>query len=347
MRRLPCLFLLLLFSAHSAFGMELKKVISGELSSKSVVHSGKGLFFAQNMMYRHTISVYDRNYALVKTISDKVDLARFGHGQYKGLYQGAPVEIAFSHGGRYAWTSNYHMYGPGFNRPGKDVCSRANNYDSSFLYRIDTNNLEIDKVIAVGSVPKYVAATPDNKLVLVSNWCGEDVSVIDTDQCREIRRVPLGLYPRGIVVASDSSKAYVAVMGSYDIAVVNLRDFSVDWIKGVGRAPRHLCIDPAGRSLYATLNGEGQVAKIDLASGKVVKKVATGQAPRSMAISDDGRFLYVVNYNSNTMSKVRTDDLTELEEVKTNHHPIGVTYDGQTKQVWVACYSGTLMVFQD
>ena len=66
-----------------------------------------------------------------------------------------------------------------------------------------------------------------------------------------------------------------------------------------------------------------------------------------MAIADDGRSLYVVNYHSNTVSKVRTRDMKVVQTVETNHHPIGITYDAQTRQVWVACYSGSIMVFKD
>jgi len=66
-----------------------------------------------------------------------------------------------------------------------------------------------------------------------------------------------------------------------------------------------------------------------------------------MDISDDGEFLYVVNYHSNTMSKVRTRDMSIQQTVNTKSNPIGITYDPETNQVWVACYSGTIMVFQD
>jgi YVTN family beta-propeller protein len=89
------------------------------------------------------------------------------------------------------------------------------------------------------------------------------------------------------------------------------------------------------------------VAKIDLKTGEVAKKVLTGKAPRSMTISDDGKLLYVVNYFSNTVSKVRTSDMKVLQKVKVNSSPIGITYDPETNQVWVACYSGSIMVFQD
>jgi len=327
--------------------MKLKQTISGNISPKSVVHSGTGLFFAQNMMYSHTITVYDRNHKLVKTIPDAVNLTKYGYSKFEGNYKGAPVEASFSHNGKYAWVSNYQMYGSGFNNPGSDECSPSQKTDKSFLYRINTENLKIEKVVQVGSVPKYVEASPDNRLVLVSNWCSWDLSVVDTEKNKEIKRIQLGRYPRGIVVDANSDKAYVAVMGSSDIATVDLNNFSVGWLNNIGHSPRHLNIDPAGKYLYATLNGEGTVAKVELPTGKVLNKVVTGSAPRSMVISDDGQRLYVVNYNSNTVSKVRTSDMKVLQSVNVNDAPIGITYDAQTREVWVACYSGSIMVFQD
>ena len=341
--------LLILLLHNPAYGseMKLKKTIQGDISPKSVVYSGNGLFFAQNMMYRHTITVYNHQYQLVKTIPDSVNLAKFGYADYEGVYRGSPVETAFSHDGAFAWVSNYQMYGSGFDKPGDDGCAISDNYDKSFLYRIDTQSLKIDRVVSVGSTPKFVAVAPNNRWVIVSNWCSGDVSVVDTQTNKEVRRVKVGRYPRGIVVDHSSQKAYIAVMGSYNIAVLNLVDYSVGWFKNIGRSPRHLNLGQSGQYLFATLNGEGKVVKIKLATGVVVKKVETGNAPRSMALSADGEHLYVVNYHSNTLSKVRTDDMKIVQTVKTNHHPIGITYDPQNRQIWVSCYSGSIMVFQD
>ena len=59
--------------------------------------------------------------------------------------------------------------------------------------------------------------------------------------------------------------------------------------------------------------------------------------------------LYVVNYHSDTVSKLRTSDLRVLQVVRTNRHPIGIAYDvhGGAGHVWVACYTGSIMVFKD
>ena len=324
--------------------------IRGAISPKSVVFSGRDRFFAQNMMYRHTVTVYDRSLSLVGTISDSVVLSDFGvDGAHPAAeYQGSPVEAAFTSDGRFAYVSNYRMFGPGYWRPGHDRCGPGD-WDDSFLYRIDVESLTIDQVIAVGPVPKFVAVTPDDAKVLVTNWCGSDLSVVDAAAATEIARIPIGRYPRGVAVSGDSTRAYVAVMGGSEIAVVDLTDLAapVSFIGGVGRAPRSLLLSPDDRFLYASLNHAGRVAKIDLAAGSVVGFASTGTGPRSLAMSDDGTALFVVNYHSDTFSKVRTADMAVLQQVATPARPIGIAYDPVDRRVWVSTYGGTIQVYED
>ena len=327
--------------------LHLDHTITGPISPKSVVASERGLVFAQNMIYRHSVTVYDSNFNLVATIPDSVDLAALGHPEHPGVVQGGPVEAAFAPNGRDAYVSNYSMYGPGFPHPGDDTCSPSEHRDSSYVYRIDVQKLAIDAAIPVGSTPKFLAVTPDNRYLLVSNWCSYDLSVVDPATNQEIKRIPVGAYPRGIAVDPTSTTAYIAVMGSRDIAKLDLATLTLTYIRDVGAAPRHLVMDPAGHYLYATLNGDGQVIKIDLTNDTVVARVTTGQAPRSMTIAPDGRSLYVVNYDSNDVTKLDVTDMHILQKVPTTTHPIGITYDAVTNRVWVACYSGAIMVFDD
>ena len=104
----------------STVRLHLVRTVTGEISPKSVAASGTGLVFAQNMMYRHTVTVYDRDGNLVQTIPDSVDLAGFGVPDHPGVVRGAPVEAAFMPDGRYAYVSNYSMYGAGFGPEGTD-----------------------------------------------------------------------------------------------------------------------------------------------------------------------------------------------------------------------------------
>jgi YVTN family beta-propeller protein len=319
---------------------------NSDLQPKSIVASGTGLFFAQNMMYRHNMLVFDRGGNLLTRIDDTVDLAAFG---VEGgvVAQGSPVEAAFLPDASYVYVSNYKMYGPGFDTSADDNCGKAN-WDDSYVYKVNTSTFEIEKVIATGSVPKFMAVTPDGSRLLVSNWCGFDVSVIDTATDTEITRIPVGRHPRGIAVTSNSRYAYVTVMGEAKILKIDLSSNGViASVPGAGTTPRHLLLSPDNRYLYVSNNHENLVRKIDLQTGVVLGKARTGVETRTMAMAEDGASLYVVNYEDGTVSKVRTSDMEILQTEPSGVHPVGITYDAATRQIWVANYAGTLRVFVD
>ena len=331
--------------------MSLLKTIGGPISPKSVDASDAGLVFAQNMMYRHSMTVYNSAGNLVTTIPDTVDLSKFGVPG-GATVRGAPVEAAFSPDSRYVYVTNYSMYGPGQGPEGSDTCTpasaRAAGDTPSYVYRVDTRTLAVDQVVQVGLVPKYVAVTPDGRYVLVTDWCSWDLRIIDAAKGTVVATLPMnGSYPRGIAVSPDLSTAYVAVMGSDDVEKVDLKTLSVVSSFVVGENPRHLVMDPAGAYLYASLNAPGEVVKVDLADDRVVGTAHTGEDCRSLAVSTDGRSLYVVNYTSDTISKLRASDLSVLQTIPTGVHPIGITYDARTGDVWVAVYTGQILVIAD
>jgi YVTN family beta-propeller protein len=327
--------------------LNLEKTITGNIAPKSVRASKTGFVSAHNMMYRHSVTVYDADSLdLVSTISDQVKLSEFGVNGYSGLHRGAPVEGAFSPDGKHLYVTNYAMYGKGFNREGTDVCNPADNYDRSFLYRIDTALWTIDAIYRVGTVPKVVDVTPDNRFVLVSNWCSYDLSVISTEKQRVVKTIKIGAYPRGITVSQDSQFAYVAQMGGAVIHKINLNTFEKEQLN-IGSNPRAIVLSPDNSMLYATLNSSGRVVAFDLSKKKVVRSVKTGSASRSLDISSDGSALYVVNYKSDTVAKVRSSDFKVLQKIKVCNEPIGITYEPLHKRVWVACYGGSIKVFSD
>jgi YVTN family beta-propeller protein len=283
---------------------------------------------------------------LISTIPDSVSLSKFGYSQYSGNYRGAPVEGAYSPDGKYLYFTNYAMYGKGFNREGHDTCSPASGYGKSFLSRIDLETNQIDAIYPVGSVPKVVQVTPDNKYILVSNWCSYTVNIISVESQKTIKTIKIGRYPRGIAVSSDSAYAYVAEMGGNRIHVINLEDFTVTYIP-IGSNPRAIVLSPDNSMLYVTMNLSGRVASWDLVANKAGKTVKTGKAARSLAISSDGSALFVVNFDSDTISKVRTSDMKLLQTLNACNEPIGITYDAPTGNTWVACYKGQVKIYSN
>jgi YVTN family beta-propeller protein len=325
--------------------MVLIKTIGGTISPKSVLASDNGLISAHNMMYNHSVTIYDAEKAeLIATVPDTVVLSDFGYSKYSGSYKGAPVEGAYSPDGKYLYFTNYAMYGKGFTKEGHDTCSPASGYDTSFLSRINLESKKIDAVFPVGSVPKVVKVSPDNKYILVTNWCSYTVTIISVASGKTVKSIKIGRYPRGIAITGDSKYAYVVEMGGSNIHRIDLNDFTKTLIP-VGSNPRAVVLSPDETKMYITMNVSGKVQAWDLVANKSIKSVKTGLAARSLDISSDGTALFVVNFNSDTVSKVRASDMKILQTIKVCNEPIGVTYDSSTNRTWVACYGGALKVF--
>jgi DNA-binding beta-propeller fold protein YncE len=324
-------------------------VIRGRITPKSIVATQTGLFFAQNMMYRHTMTVYNRRGRLVKTISDRVTLSRYGYRQYPKPVRGAPVEAAVAPDGKHIYVTNYSMYGPGFNHPGWDTGWVDDRIDRSFVYEISLTTFRKTRVFRVGQVPKAIGVSPNGRWLLAGNWTHRDVSLVSLKAGKEIKRIVVGGNPRGIAFAPDSSKVYLSAESGQRVMVYRFSTRRLSTLIPLLRGePRHLVIDRDGKYLYASLNKGGGVVKIDIRKRKVVRRVNTGMEPRTIVLAPDGRSLYVVNYVSQTLVKVRTRDMRVIQRLKTRGvHPVGVDYDAKTRTVWVACYRGTIERFAD
>ena len=327
--------------------MKLIKTFTGSLTPKSVAASQTGLVSAHNMMYSHSVSIFDsQSLELVKSVKDSVDFEVLGISGFSGVHKGSPVEGAYSPDGKYLYFTNYAMYGKGFTKVGTDKCSPADGYDKSYLSRLDLETLEIDAAYPVGSVPKVVKVTPNNKYILVSNWCSYTVSVISVEKEKVVKTIKIGRYPRGITISADSTYAFVAEMGGSNIHRIDLRDFRKSLIP-VGVNPRAVELSPDNKTLYATLNVSGRVIAWDLEANEAIKSVKTGATARSLAISGDGSALFVVNFTSGTVTKLRSSDLSKVQTMKVCKEPIGITYDNESNRTWVACYEGSVKVFQN
>ena len=320
---------------------------TGGITPKSVDASEHGLVLANNMIYSHSITVYDsRTHKLLKRLPDSIDLSKYGFAEHKGISRGGPVEAAWTKDAKYAYVSNYVMSGPGFQGYATDECSPKSGFDRGFVYRFNATTMKWDQAIEVGAVPKFVAITPDQKKVVISNWCDFTISIIDRAKAKQVKVIKLAAQPRGIVIMPDNKTAYVAAMYGNKVFRVNLDTGEHHVIMTVNR-PRHLVLSPDSKTLYLAASGTNTVYKIDTSTDKVVSQVVSGPEPRSMAISQDGTALYVVNYYGKSASKIRTSDMKVVQRVATDPAPIGITYDDATHQVWVACYGGSMLVFDD
>lgn len=316
------------------------------ISPKSIVSNGEGLAIANNMMYQHTVTIYDtESQELVQELPDTISPEEFGVEGYPETVSGAPVEAVWTDDGEYAYVSQYHLDGMGADA--YDDCRNGDAVAPSAVFRYSAEAQEWDQFIEVGRVPKFVELTPDESRLLVTNWCDFDLSVIDTETGEEEMRVPLSSQPRGIAAMPDNETVYVTAMYANELWEVDLESGEAEVIYSAAEFPRHLVLSPDSDVLYVTFAHSDLLVAFDTETNEVIDSTSTGREPRTMAISADGTALYVVNYFENTVSKFDAETLEEIDRQATDPQPIGVTYDQPSGSVWVASYAGSLNIYDD
>jgi DNA-binding beta-propeller fold protein YncE/mono/diheme cytochrome c family protein len=213
--------------------------------------------------------------------------------------------------------------------------------------------LRVTHRIPVGDRPRPLALTPDGGTLLVGNFQGGDVSLIDTNTLRERRRVELtGVNLRGLSVSPDGRRAFVtgqipantrATREPLDIWTNTVFTFDVlqppsppgsagpadvgaeGWIDfSLGSSP-----DPDGvvalkEDLVAVALAGSDQALLVRTPGPykrsydpvIVRRVAVGARPRGIAATPNGKEIWVANELDSTISVLDASDLRPLRRIE-------------------------------
>jgi YVTN family beta-propeller protein len=157
-------------------------------------------------------------------------------------------------------------------------------------------------VIAVHNGPiSGIVASPDGSRLMVANYGGDSVSVIDTQACRVVETVAGLGEPFAIAMGShDTSRAYVSTVSpAYDsIGVIDASANTVIATHTLALSVTDLVVSPDGEYVYACRNGAGgvDVAVLDTTTGQVEAidlPTLPGTTAECVRISSDGDRLYV------------------------------------------------------
>lgn len=240
-------------------------------------------------------------------------------GDAPNCFGGKPVEMAFSHGGRFLWVPYY--------RRTWDL----NASSPSAAAVIDTASNAIVRVIPTGPLPKMIVPSPDGRRMAVIHWGDNTAGIMDisSDNPSDFawerllvsgRRLDVrgisgdrdhncGQCLRGAVFTPDGAHLLVGRMGgrggitAFEVATGRM----LGTLTSVPATPRHLALSPDGARLYVTSSRSGMVTELDMtelmdalqkADGGTTdacrgRSLRVGETPRTLAVSPDGARLYV------------------------------------------------------
>jgi DNA-binding beta-propeller fold protein YncE len=152
----------------------------------------------------------------------------------------------------------------------------------------------------LGVWTKIIAFSNDYKLAFASNWESHDISIIDVDQYKTIKRVKVAGIPRGMAVTNDNKFMYVCIFSKGEMQKIDLNTFkivkTINFPKG---AKRHIILDKAKNLFYVSDMYRGSIYVISPVDDKVIKEIKVDSKLNTAKLTPDGKYIFVSSRGPN------------------------------------------------
>lgn len=263
-------------------------------------------------------------------------------------FTGKPVEMAFSHAGRYLWIPYY--------RRSTDPRSAG----PSAVAVVDTSTDRIVRLIPTGPLPKFVAISHDQKTAVVVHWGDNTLMKVDIASKDPMSWKPVGHWTvghrlntlamggnrdsncgfclRGAVFSTDDRTLLVARMGGGGIAGFDVASGKyLGTISNVPSTPRHLVLTRGG-DLLASSNVSGTLSRWNMsqfvsalrdAGGRTVagprpQVLSVGGGARTVEVTPDGKEALVATNTSRAIAVVDLSSWKKVSGLPAAPFPVGL-----------------------
>ena len=219
---------------------------------------------------------------------------------------------------------------------------------AGLLYVID---LKTNKLVqSIPDVPgvEGVEYVPDLKKVYTSDWHENKIGVIDLRQMKVVAKIPTEDKPDGSAYAPPFHKLYVSDERGKVEAVIDVRqDKAVKTLRFDSETgmPQY---DPVAKLVYVNLQDQNIFAAIDPATDTVVARypVAPCKGNHGMALDPEHRRAFLSCEDNNLMTVFDLEKHRVVASLPMAGGPDVIKFDPGLKRIYVACYSGSISVFQ-
>ncbi len=212
---------------------------------------------------------------------------------------------------------------------------------------VDLASRRVDRSPRTGSLPSAVAATPNGRLLLVTDQGVDNLAVLSASTDHLITRIPTGDEPDAVAVSPDGTIALVANVDDDTVTPVDLTTLRAGRPIPVGSRPDAVAIGGPGGTTALVADLEGNtVTPVDLTTMTAGTPVPVGTEPDAVAVTPDGTTALVANLGSGTVTPIALATLRPGFSVAVGPGPTGLAVTakgpGGSPTAWVT--AGTDLV---
>lgn len=175
------------------------------------------------------------------------------------------------------------------------LCSELNN-----VTVFDLIERKVVEVIPCGNMPYSIDINKQHKLLIISNFCNDSLTLINYDKNELIENIRVGEYPSKAMFTVDGR--YVLVCESFigsdfrgSIGIISMKTRKIINRVAVGNAPVDMFVNE--NECCVSNFGEGSVSIIDINNFKEIKRINTGGMPRGL-VKEENNIFVGDNYNN-------------------------------------------------
>ena len=224
----------------------------------------------------------------------------------------------------------------------------------AMIHIFDLKNLEYKTSVSLsGKWVKVMVYHSERELVYASNWLSKDISVINTNTYKEIKRVSVNGVPRGLWVDTETNSIYAAQFGQMSdvdkkgkLIQIDIDQDMILTQLGEPGAKRHIVYSDLTEQVYVSDMKQSQIEVYNIEDHLLITKFSVWYKPNTIALDPSHRYLYVscrgpnsaqgYRHKGNSFGKIEVIDLEEDEKIDSwegGNQPTGLDVSPDGKYV--------------
>jgi len=231
------------------------------------------------------------------------------------------------------------------NTPGVEGVALAPKFGKGFTTNSQANSVTVFdlrsdrfiKNIPVGNHPDWILYDVFSNKIVVGNYKGGSLSVIDPKLDKVETTIPLGGTRVTGMVSDGNGNLYVHLEDKREIVWIKMTTYDIEmyWPLGTGKSPAGMAIDTKYNRLFSVCNK--LLVIYDINTAKIIDSMQIGENADGIVFDPINKLIFVANGNGNlsVISQLGPDDYALVENIPTKKGSNSLAFDEATSALFV------------